>query len=410
MVLRSSDDAHVMSKFVNFTQATPESISPTPEASMTRENRHAYKRLDTDTFNALDVETPRVNRRAHKHPEVDSINALDIEAPHENRRRQRLSLRRRNEPHMESDDGSDEYDNNRQNKSTMLARTKDAYPEVPDLGDGSDDTVTRRTLTGTGKRKRHMITVVDDDEEESDTSGGHRDPTPDPSPRRPGTGRLPPPSYNTTMGRHNREESALFMTPALDDSRTSSVTSAPSTLVKPKPKSYAAEMKERMLASGRGGFGISAGRKNSPAKNEENIMIKDLRQNERLSWDEIAKQLNERRVANGQQTGLTAASVYGRFVRNAPLIAEMNGENDFDVQDHMHLQEHRKRAKHAGPAVDRDPAERPMPIFSEEDDRKLCLAVQHVDNDRWNAIAAEFKKSGGFAITPYQAAKRFKMI
>ncbi|KAF2279174.1 uncharacterized protein EI97DRAFT_481287 [Westerdykella ornata] len=82
-----------------------------------------------------------------------------------------------------------------------------------------------------------------------------------------------------------------------------------------------------------------AGRRGkSVERDPENHMIKDLRINGSYTWTAIANILNERRIAEGMPPTCTAASVYGRFVRNAPRIAQsLEGDYNFNPSDYMHL-------------------------------------------------------------------------
>ncbi|KAF2870567.1 hypothetical protein BDV95DRAFT_607725 [Massariosphaeria phaeospora] len=80
----------------------------------------------------------------------------------------------------------------------------------------------------------------------------------------------------------------------------------------------------------------------------ENQRIKELRQDHKMDWTAIANYLNEERLKNGQAPVCTQASVYSRFVRNAPRIAASKGEVGFDPKDYMHLR-HPHRYAHNEP-------------------------------------------------------------
>ncbi|KAG9195058.1 hypothetical protein G6011_00178 [Alternaria panax] len=69
----------------------------------------------------------------------------------------------------------------------------------------------------------------------------------------------------------------------------------------------------------------------------ENIIIKTLRQEQKLSWNEIANYLNQERLVKGEAATFTDAAVYSRFVRNAPQVATSVDEIGFDPKDYMHL-------------------------------------------------------------------------
>ncbi|KAI4909812.1 hypothetical protein J4E85_011488 [Alternaria conjuncta] len=75
----------------------------------------------------------------------------------------------------------------------------------------------------------------------------------------------------------------------------------------------------------------------SVEEDPENILIKTLRQDQKLLWSEIASHLNQERLSKGEPATFTDAAVYSRFVRNAPRIATSVGEIGFDPKDYMHL-------------------------------------------------------------------------
>lgn len=86
---------------------------------------------------------------------------------------------------------------------------------------------------------------------------------------------------------------------------------------------------------------MSQDKKTSTRRNDkedpENIIIKTLRQEQKLTWNEIANYLNQERLNKGEAATFTDAAVYSRFVRNAPRIATSVGEIGFDPRDYMHL-------------------------------------------------------------------------
>jgi hypothetical protein len=68
-----------------------------------------------------------------------------------------------------------------------------------------------------------------------------------------------------------------------------------------------------------------------------NQLIKELRKEQKMGWDEIASYLNQERRNCGEAASFTAAAVYSRFVMNAPRIATSIGEIGFNPKDYMHL-------------------------------------------------------------------------
>lgn len=69
----------------------------------------------------------------------------------------------------------------------------------------------------------------------------------------------------------------------------------------------------------------------------ENQLIKTLRQDQNMKWNDIANFLNQERRQHGEAASFTEAAMYSRFVRNAPRIATAVGEIGFDPKDYMHL-------------------------------------------------------------------------
>ena len=69
----------------------------------------------------------------------------------------------------------------------------------------------------------------------------------------------------------------------------------------------------------------------------ENKIIKDLRDEQNMSWGDIANFLNQERRNRGEAANLTAPAVYSRYVRSAPKIAVPINELGFDPKDYQHL-------------------------------------------------------------------------
>ncbi|KAH7128659.1 hypothetical protein B0J11DRAFT_484719 [Dendryphion nanum] len=82
----------------------------------------------------------------------------------------------------------------------------------------------------------------------------------------------------------------------------------------------------------------SSKRRRLPVETDpENILIKTLRTEHSMDWTSIANYLNRERQKRGEPQTMTQPAVYSRFVRNAPKIAQVNGEVGFDVKDFMYL-------------------------------------------------------------------------
>ncbi|KAF2089660.1 hypothetical protein K490DRAFT_63793 [Saccharata proteae CBS 121410] len=146
------------------------------------------------------------------------------------------------------------------------------------------------------------------------------------------------------------------------------------------------------------------GRRSKDVVHDEiNLLIKDLRQHQHYSWGAIVKELNRRAQLNGEVASFTDAAVYGRFVRNAPRIAEFNGEHDFNCKDYMYLKyTHRGETE---PQVEEDRE----PRFSEQADELLVKAVAQVDTaaerERWTRVAQALEMQN-VNITAEQAMRR----
>lgn len=147
--------------------------------------------------------------------------------------------------------------------------------------------------------------------------------------------------------------------------------------------------------------GVST-RKKLPEHDPENHEIKHMRQIQHMSWSEIARQLNEKRVQNGRAATLTEAAVYGRFVRNGKRIAEATGE-DFNPSDYMHL-------KHPKPAAKSARSAEATPKFSEEMDELLVRAVDVTRKRFWKHVADELQVTGGTYYSEAVLQKRFNTI
>ena len=83
--------------------------------------------------------------------------------------------------------------------------------------------------------------------------------------------------------------------------------------------------------------GSRRARRCMPENDPENHLIKDLRSKNHCSWARISELMNERRIGEGKEPSFTEAAVYGRFVRNAPRIAKMEGNTTWDNSDWMYL-------------------------------------------------------------------------
>ncbi|KAF1912862.1 hypothetical protein BDU57DRAFT_521424 [Ampelomyces quisqualis] len=71
----------------------------------------------------------------------------------------------------------------------------------------------------------------------------------------------------------------------------------------------------------------------------ENQLIKKLRQEQSMSWGDIANHLNQERRDRGEPATFTESACYSRFVRTTPRVAVAVSEIGFDTKDYMHLRQ-----------------------------------------------------------------------
>jgi ribosomal protein L18E len=148
----------------------------------------------------------------------------------------------------------------------------------------------------------------------------------------------------------------------------------------------------------------------------ENQLIKTLRQEQSMSWNDIANYLNQERRNRGEAASFTDAAVYSRFVRNAPRIAAAVGEVGFDPKDYMHLRnpnQHtsgegtgmiskagKKRVKNYDNAKELEANMRKQIKVDEnseletaEKTEQLMQAVAKVERNFWKFVADEMERS-----------------
>jgi ribosomal protein L18E len=148
----------------------------------------------------------------------------------------------------------------------------------------------------------------------------------------------------------------------------------------------------------------------------ENQLIKSLRQEQSMSWNDIANYLNQERRNRGEAASFTDAAVYSRFVRNAPRIAAAVGEVGFDPKDYMHLRNPnqytsgegtgmiskagKKRIKNYDNAKELEANMRKQVKVDEnseletaEKTEQLMQAVAKVERNFWKFVADEMERS-----------------
>ena len=133
----------------------------------------------------------------------------------------------------------------------------------------------------------------------------------------------------------------------------------------------------------------------------ENRMIKKFRE-QGYHWGVIAQLLDQERINTGGNPGWTAAAVYSRFVRNAPKIAEADGQQHFDVRDFMHLKNEKKT-----PPV---PIPGPTPRFSENAQDLLVEVCRQTKENYWQEVADRMSMRMGRPYTAEQCAREYNRL
>jgi hypothetical protein len=169
----------------------------------------------------------------------------------------------------------------------------------------------------------------------------------------------------------------------------------------------------------------------NPEEDPENIIIKTLRQEQKLPWSEIANYLNQERRNKGEVADFTDAAVYSRFVRNAPRIATPVGEIGFDPRDYMHLRHPnqytqaegtgtiskagKKRVKNYDNATElranvRQASEDNDDLQTAEKTDQLMEAVAKVERNFWKIVADEMERATTKLYKPDELSRRYHSI
>lgn len=157
------------------------------------------------------------------------------------------------------------------------------------------------------------------------------------------------------------------------------------------------------------GKGIVKPRRIPAQDDPENHAIKNLRVNEKLSWQDITILVNQERVKKGAIPDLTEAATYSRFVRNAPRIAAQEGDTDFDAKDYMHLKQKEMGKLDLGPAAEKED-DKGKKKWSRKADEILVTSYKAAKEEFWMIVAEKFELQSGRAVSPQDCAKRFKLL
>jgi hypothetical protein len=154
--------------------------------------------------------------------------------------------------------------------------------------------------------------------------------------------------------------------------------------------------------------------KRLPESDPEDQIIKDLRDNQTMSWGEIANFLNQERRSRGEAATFTPSAVYSRFVRTSPRIATSVSEIGFDPRDYRHLRNPnqytstegtgmtskagKKRVKNYDNAKEleanmRKKVDASAELETAEKTEQLMQAVAKVERNFWQLVADEMERA-----------------
>jgi hypothetical protein len=165
----------------------------------------------------------------------------------------------------------------------------------------------------------------------------------------------------------------------------------------------------------------------------ENQLIKTLRQEQKMSWNDIANVLNQMRRSHDDVADFTDAAVYSRFVCNVPRIATATGEIGFDPKDYVHLRHPnqytnsegtgmiskagKKRVKNYDNAKElevnvrkRMQNDEHVELETAEKTEELMEAVAKVERNFWVFVADEMERSTTKLYPPHVLASRYHAV
>lgn len=140
-------------------------------------------------------------------------------------------------------------------------------------------------------------------------------------------------------------------------------------------------------------------RRNPVEQDPENHEIKRLRMEERLTWNAIAQILNDERIKHGGEPTHTDASVYSRFVRNGPRIAQMQGET-LNPKEWMHLKDDKSSRDAGGKKIKWD----------EQDKIFLVESFGEVQQGFWDMVAQGLEEKSGKKFDAKDCAEMYVRI
>jgi predicted transcriptional regulator len=128
----------------------------------------------------------------------------------------------------------------------------------------------------------------------------------------------------------------------------------------------------------------ASGNKHQVESDPEDALIKTLREEQGMSWTDIANFLNQEHRDRGEPAIFTDAAVYSRFVRSVPRIAVPVNEIGFDPKDYKYLQNPAQFTKAEGSGTISKAGKKRVKSFDnakelESNMRKLVKDNEHVE-------------------------------
>jgi hypothetical protein len=145
------------------------------------------------------------------------------------------------------------------------------------------------------------------------------------------------------------------------------------------------------------GQGDKVAKRGYGANDPENIAIVNMKEQDGLSFEQIANILNERRVQAGKNPNLTITGCNGRYNRTAPLLFAAQG------QEFTPLSQRKGHGKHGASLLD-------QAVFNNDTDIELVNCVKEVDSQKWYSVASMFSQRTGLPMNAKAAAIRFGML
>jgi hypothetical protein len=169
------------------------------------------------------------------------------------------------------------------------------------------------------------------------------------------------------------------------------------------------------------------------AKDPENVLIKTLREEQKMGWKDIANFLNQERRNRDEVADFTPSAVYSRFIMSATQIATSIGEIGFDPKDYAHLRNPnqynngegtgmvskagKKRVKNFDNAKELEAnvrklikEEEKVELETLEKTEQLMEAVAKVERNFWILVADEMERSTTRMYPPSALADRYHSI